>query len=339
MRTGAHAPPACSWAAVNVGISFGDREAHMGGEVLDQRPSARARALSVAVRLWIRPMVQVWSHAPTLPWPYWTVDHLGRLARPPRGTRTTAIRLPSCRAQWIDARLDTERPQVILYLPGGAFVVGGWHLHRAFLARLSRRTNALVLAVDYRKLPRHEFGAAAEDALDAYRHLLDQGIAPDDVIVAGDSAGGFLALLLTHRAKQAGLPAPGAIIAISPLLSLVQAEGPLRSCAMFPRRALAALARFTGVDVSHDDGPMGLADRDMPPVLLHAARGETLAGQVLAYDDLLTQHGVPHETRLWPVDVHVFHAAHWLPEAAEALDSIADFIDEVASEPAPALSA
>jgi len=173
----------------------------MRRDVPGQRPSARARALSLAVRLWVRPMVQVWSHAPQFPWPYWTVDHVGRLARPPRGTRTTPIRLRNCRAQWIDARLNTERPQVILYLPGGGFVVGGWHLHRAFLARLSRRTNTPVLAVDYRKLPRHQFGAAAEDALDAYRHLLDEGITPRDIMVAGDSAGGFLALLLTHRAK------------------------------------------------------------------------------------------------------------------------------------------
>jgi acetyl esterase/lipase len=250
------------------------------------------------------------------------------------------VRLRNCRAQWIDARLSTERRQAILYLPGGGFIVGGWHLHRAFIARLSRRTNTLVLAVDYRKLPRHQFGAAAEDAIDAYRHLLRDGISPRDIIVAGDSAGGFLALLLTHRAKQAGLPAPCAIVAISPLLTLAQIEPVRRGCAVIPRRGLSALARFAGVDPDcDDDGPMGLAEPDMPPVLLHAARDETLAGQVIAYDKLLTQRGVPHQTQLWPVDVHVFHAAPWLPEAAQALESIADFVDGVSSASAPALSA
>lgn len=309
----------------------------MRGKGGGQRPSVQARALSLTLRVWVRPMVQVWSHTSRFPWPYWTVDHFGRLNRPLRGTRFSTVRLPTCRAQWIDARSDANGNRVILYLPGGGFLVGGWHLHRGFLARLSRRTDARVLAVDYRKLPRNPFTHAADDALEAYRHLLRQGIAPEDIVVAGDSAGGFLALQSANNIREAGLPTPGAIVAISPLLSLVEFDRRGRGCAVMTPRAIGALARFG--QVVDDTGPFRLVNPDLPPVLIQAAAHETLASQVRAYEKLLVKFGIPHEVRLWPLDVHVFHAAHWLPEAGEALDSIAEFLDDIPSLSAKPLAA
>ena len=309
----------------------------MRGDGGGQRPSIQACALSLGLRMSVRPMVQVWSHTSRLPWPYWTVDQFGRLSRPLPGTRFGMVRLPHCRAQWIDARTDVGGGRVILYLPGGGFLVGGWHLHRPFLARLSRRANARIIAVDYRKLPRNPFTHAADDALDAYRHLLSQGIAPEDIVVAGDSAGGFLALQSAEHIRRAGLPRPSAIVAISPLLSLIDFDPHGRGCAVMTPRAIGVLARFG--QVVDDTGPFRLVNADMPPVLIHAAARETLACQVRAFEKLLIRFGVAHEVRLWPLDVHVFHAAHWLPEAREALDSIAGFLDEVPSSSAKPLAA
>ncbi|MFL6089141.1 MAG: alpha/beta hydrolase [Aeromicrobium sp.] len=311
----------------------------MGSDGECRKPSVRARALSLALRLWVRPIVQAWSRAPGLPWPYWTVDQVGRLNRLAPATRVIPIDLPRCRAQWIDARTSYGSSRVILYLPGGGFLVGGWHLHRGFLSRLSRRTDAQILAVDYRKLPYNPFTSAADDALDGYRHLLDQGIAPDDIVVAGDSAGGFLALQVADRVRQAGLPQPSAIVAISPLLSLVDLKPNGRGCAVLTPRAIAALARFSNVDAADETGRICLAHPDLPPVLIHAAAGETLAGQIRDYEKLLIKFGVPHEVRFWPLDVHVFHTTHWLPEAAEAVDSIAQFLDRIALAPVKASAA
>lgn len=294
-----------------------------------QRPSIHARALSIALRVSVRPFVQVWSRTPGFPWPYWAVDHVGRLTRPAPGTRLTAVQLPHCRAQWIDARTAPDGRRVLLYLPGGGFLVGGWHLHRAFLSRLSRRTDAQILAVDYRKLPHNPITQAPEDALDAYRHLLGQGVDPEDLVVAGDSAGGFLALQLADRIRQAGMPKPRAILAISPLLSLVNLDAKGRGCAVLTPRAIAALARFSNIDIDDDTGPLRLVHPDLPPIVIHAAARETLAGQIEAYVDLLDEFGVPYEVRYWPLDVHVFHAAHWLPEAGEALDLIAQSLDDL----------
>ena len=84
---------------------------------------------------------------------------------------------------------------------------------------------------------------------------------------------------------------------------------------------------------------MCLAHPELPPVLIHAAEGETLTGQIRDYEKLLIKFGVHHEVRFWPLDVHVFHAAHWLPEAAEALDSIAQFLDRIALAPVKASAA
>jgi acetyl esterase/lipase len=264
-----------------------------------------------------------------VPWPYWAVDQVGRLSRRAPGTRITAVELPHCRAQWIDARTTFDGQRVILYFPGGGFFVGGWHLHRAFLSRLSRRTNSLILAVDYRKLPHNPFGRAAEDALDAYRELLDEGVAPEDIVIGGDSAGGFLALQLAARLREQDLPMPAAVVAISPLLSLVDLSEGGRGCAVLTPRAISVLARYGNVDGAVDAGPLALVHSELPPVLIQAAAKETLCGQVRAYEKLLAEHGVAHDVQLWPVDVHVFHAAYWLPEASEALNEIASFLDRV----------
>ncbi len=293
------------------------------------RPSVQARTLSLALRLSVRPVVQAWSLAPRFPWPYWVVDQVGRVNRPVPGTRVTAINLPRCRAQWVDARASVEGRRVILYLPGGGFLVGGWHLHRAYLSRLSRRTNAPILAVDYRKLPHNPFTSAADDALDGYRRLLDDGVSAEDIVVAGDSAGGFLALQLADGIRQAGLPQPAGIVAISPLLSLVDIEPRGRGCAVLTPRAVAALARFGDVGAADENRRICLAHPDLPPVLIHAAERETLAGQIRDYEKLLVKFGVPHEVRYWPLDVHVFHTAPRLPETTEALTSIAEFLDRL----------
>jgi monoterpene epsilon-lactone hydrolase len=110
---------------------------------------------------------------------------------------------------------DTPTPAVLLYLHGGGYVVGSARTGAPLAAALLSRTGGTAYSLDYRLAPEHPFPAAVDDALAAYRELLATN-APGDIVVAGDSAGGGLAVSLLIEARAAGLPQPAAVAVFSP---------------------------------------------------------------------------------------------------------------------------
>src|SRR4051812_14637949 len=155
---------------------------HFGGG------SSRSKVLSAYLRRTVRPFISVWSRVPLLPWPYFVVDYAGLLLKPVPGTTYEKLELPHCRAEVL--RTPQTEDRVIVYLHGGAFVVGGRFLHRQMISRIADRTRAAVVAVAYRQLPVHAVSASVADGLDAYRHVLDSGVPASNVVIMGDSAGG-----------------------------------------------------------------------------------------------------------------------------------------------------
>ncbi len=294
------------------------------------RPSRQAQLVGLALRGTVRPIIDLWSVAPWLPWPYRVVDHAGRLVRHDRDVTFQSVDLPRCRAQWITPR-EIRRDIAVLYLPGGAFLAGGWYLHRHMLARMATEIGAPVLAVDYRKLPAHRLADSIDDAVDAYRYLIDSGREPAGIVVAGDSAGGFLGLVLPEVLQRRRWQGPAAIIAMSPLLDLDKVmRGP--GCAVLSARAVRALARLSHRGATHPlPTPLAVASERMPPVLVQVAGRETLVRQARAFVERLGQLGVPHELQVWPVDIHVFQAATFLPEARDALRAVDSFLDGLAA--------
>src|SRR5271167_1839624 len=125
------------------------------------------------------------------------------------------VRAGGVNAEWISAP-GASADRVILYLHGGGYVIGSINTHRAMVSRIARASNARALAIDYRLAPEHPFPAAVEDATAAYRWLLAQGYGPEGVVIAGDSAGGGLAFAAPLAIRDAGLPMPAAIVAVSP---------------------------------------------------------------------------------------------------------------------------
>ncbi|HJQ06889.1 MAG TPA: alpha/beta hydrolase [Nocardioides sp.] len=290
------------------------------------RPSLQARALGIALRCTVKPVVEAWATAPDLPWPYALADQAGRLTRLSQEILFEEVALPHCRAQWITGGEDNGR--VILYLHGGAFIVGGWHLHRHMLSELGRRTGARIFAVEYRKAPKHSIDDSGDDALAAYRHLLAEGVSPADIVVMGDSAGGYLSIQLAARLPGERLPAPAAVVALSPLLELDRDEPGTAGCAILSPRAIRSLSRWSRAATTRPQ-PMHSVRPTLPPILLQVGAGETLRRQVVAFAGLLGEQGVPHALQLYPTDIHVFHAALFLPEARAAFDAIVEFVDEV----------
>ena len=148
-------------------------------------------------------------------------DTVGRLAIP-RGTRREAVKIPGAQfeAEWVlPDKTDSER--VLLYLPGGAYVIRMPNAHTGMVSRLCRNANARALMAYYRLAPEYPFPACLEDSVLAYRWLLRQGVEPGRIVIAGDSAGGGLTLAAALRLRELGVPLPDALVVFSPWVAML----------------------------------------------------------------------------------------------------------------------
>jgi acetyl esterase/lipase len=311
--------------------------------------SRQSALLSTALRNTVRPFISVWSRVPLLPWPYFVVDYAGLLTRPVRGTTYQRVDLPHCKAELL--RTPQTEDRVVVYLHGGAFVVGGRFLHRSLMSRIADGTRSTVMAVGYRQLPQHPVSASVADGLDAYRHVLDSGVPASKVMIMGDSAGGYLTFQVALAAAEAGLPMPAGLVAMSPLIDFdgtaKLAADSASSCAVFPRncfdglsRVVLRAARRAGESHALPDAPSRAELRGLPPSLIQVSSAEIVHPDAESMAAALTAAGVDCELQVWDHQVHVFQAAAgWLPEADQALEEICSFADEVIPEGPWALQA
>lgn len=302
----------------------------------------RSDLFAFGLRHTVKPFIGVWAHTPLLPWPYFVADYVGLAMKPVEGTTFERIALPHCRAEVL--RTPSAEDRVIVYLHGGAFVVGGRFLHRQLMSRIAERTRATVVAVEYRQLPKHPVSTSIADALDAYRYVLDAGVPASKVLVMGDSAGGYLTFQLALAAQDAGLPMPAGLVAMSPLIdfdgTVKVASEAAASCALFPAHSFRGLgkvvrraSRRAGEGSALPDAPSRSELHALPPSLIQASSTETLYPDAVSMTEALTAAGVDVELQVWDHQVHVFQAAAGLlPEADQALDEIADFVDTVAPD-------
>ena len=293
------------------------------------------------LRSTVKPVISLWSKAPDLPWPYAVVDYLGRPLTRVRGTTVQPVRLRNCRAEIVTPPGDAP-VRTMLYLHGGAFLVGGRHLHRQLISKIADHTRSTVLAVDYRQMPKHAVSTSVEDCVDAYRHLLSEGNVPEDILIAGDSAGGYLTFMTAIVAMEEGLPAPAALVALSPLTDLEMANklGSPSSvtCSIFPRHTAPALyemyeaieARSGSRRRTGSASPVDCELHGLPPTLIQASTSEMLYPDAVLMAQRLAESGVPVELQTWDGQAHVFQAgAGIMREAAHAVSNIGEFIERV----------
>jgi monoterpene epsilon-lactone hydrolase len=223
---------------------------------------------------------------------------------------------------------------VLLYFHGGVYVIGDAFLAADLASQVGRRTGAKVVSVDYRLAPEHPYPAAVDDALAAYEALLNNGTAPSDIVFAGESAGGGLAVVTLVNARDHGLPLPAGAYVMSPYADLTLAGTTMETKRevdpLFTRELLQArVTDYTaGQDASLGQISPIFADLSgLPPLIIQAGSHELLlddavrlAGQAAAADVEVTLDitpGVPH----------VFQAYHpILDEAAAALDRAGQFL-------------
>ena len=313
-------------------------------EVVESGPSIAARVVSLATHLTVRPTLAVCSQLPHMPWPFGLVDFVSRVLLPAPGTVRATVSLPNAAAQLVRAPgvLPADgRRRVVLYLHGGAFLTCGANSHSRVVNAISRYADAPVLVVNYRLIPKHSVGMALDDCHDGYRWLRLRGYDPEQIVLAGDSAGGYLALALAQRLQEEN-EEPAAMVAISPLLQLSkepkQAHPNIKIDAMFPAKAFDALVALVARAAAKNivDGepeliyePLDHLEPGLPRTLIHVSGSEVLLHDAQLAARRLAAVGVPAEVRVWPGQIHDFQlAAPVVPEATRSLRQIGEYIRE-----------
>lgn len=229
----------------------------------------------------------------------------------------------------------TDAGRVLLYLHGGGFIACSPETHRSLVGSLVQRLGAQAYVPRYRLAPEHPYPAALDDARAAYRYLLDvRGVAPDRLIVAGDSAGGGLALALVMAVRDAGWPLPAAVVTYSPWTDLAVTGASLEEnserCAMFAGETIRRAARFYVGDADPRApylSPLYGNFAGLPPLLMHASTDEVLRDDTIRVADRAREAGVPVELALWARVPHVWQFfAAVLPEARDSLSATAAFV-------------
>ena len=313
-------------------------------EVLESGPSVAGRLATLASRLTIRPILAVGSNAPTAPWPWGLLDLAARVVLPPSATVRQTVKLPTASAQLVRAPgvlpADGTR-RIVLYFHGGAFLTCGANSHGRVVEAISKFADTPVLVVNYRLLPKHSVGMALDDCHDAYQWARLRGYNPDQIVLAGDSAGGYLGLALAQRLQEEG-EEPAALVAISPLLQLAkeykQAHPNIKTDAMFPAKAFDALIELvaSAAEKNKVNGkpeeiyePLEHIKPGLPRTLIHVSGSEVLLHDAQLAASRLAAVGVPAEVRVWPGQVHDFQlAAPMVPEAVRSLRQIGEYIRE-----------
>jgi acetyl esterase/lipase len=220
-----------------------------------------------------------------------------------------------------------EPTRHVLYLHGGGFTIGSARTHRALATHLAAASGATVHLLDYRLAPEHPFPAGLDDALTAYRELLGRGADPARTALAGDSAGGWLALTAALRLRDAGDPRPAALGLVSPWLDLLGAGWPDdRSDAMLRpswlRRCAAGFAPGSDLAASHL-APLKADLAGLPPMIVHVGSEEILLPDAVRLAVAARAAGVPVDLRRWDGLWHVAHAsAGMVPASTTAVDAL-----------------
>jgi monoterpene epsilon-lactone hydrolase len=222
----------------------------------------------------------------------------------------------------------------ILYLHGGGYAIGSIVSHRGLVSRIARAAEAKALLIDYRLAPEHPFPAAVDDSVAAYRFLLKEGVAPGEIAIAGDSAGGGLALATLIALRDAGDPLPACGVTLSAWADLaITGESYTTRLAVDPGSDLDRLKQMAdyylnGADPRHPlASPLYAEVAGLPPLLMQVGTDEVFQDDSIRVAERAKAAGVDVTLEVEPGMVHVFQTyASMLPEAAAAIDRIGAFV-------------
>ncbi|MFN2377798.1 MAG: alpha/beta hydrolase [Candidatus Binatia bacterium] len=250
----------------------------------------------------------------------------------PDGVKCTPAQMGGVPGEWIEMP-GASADRVVLYLHGGGYVIGSLNTHRSLVARIARESRARCFSLDYRLAPEHAYPAAVEDAVAAYRGLVASGIAPERIVVAGDSAGGGLTLATLLSLRDAGDTLPAAAVCLSPWADLEGTGGshadPDIHDPMVNLPGLQLMGQmYAGTSVRDPlASPLHADFRGLPPLYILVGTREMLLDDSLRVADKARAAGVPVLLEKGLGLIHVWPMfGDDVPEAAEAVKNIGAFV-------------
>ena len=254
----------------------------------------------------------------------------------------TTIEMEHFTMEWLELKENPNKQKVILQLHGGGYIGAMRNAYHMFAGLYNEVSKGMsVLTIDYRVAPENPYPAALEDAVSAYQWLLDQGWFAEDIIVAGDSAGGGLAMALCHYLKDYGIQLPCGIVAMSPWTDLM-ASGESYDT-NYERDPLFGNTRDSLIynkDYVGDHDPMDAyisplyGDfRGFPPMLIQVGSYEMLLSDSVSVASKARHQGVKVRLSIYDGMFHIFQmAAKMLPESRKAWAEIGKFIDVLSND-------
>lgn len=267
-----------------------------------------------------------------------SMDFYGRMMPVARGVKVRSLSYGGVLChQHQPGKAPSNR--VLLYFHGGGYCVGSPLSHRHLIARLAKQAKMRAVAPDYRKSPEHPHPAAIEDAVNVYSALLDEGVKPDNIYLAGDSAGGNLVLETLIRLRELSMPMPAAACCISPWtdlsmsgetiatkegVDLLLSPALLNQFAQHYCAGASSEQRATSTSIS----PLAAQLHGLPPLLIQVGSEEILLDDSLRLAENAKRDGVMVELQIWEKMQHVWHYTFpMLKDARLAISEIAAFFD------------
>lgn len=261
-------------------------------------------------------------------------DYFGALLGNSRDMDITPVEVEGMHCEWVRVRRPHRKKRVILYCHGGGYSTGSCIYARTLTTKLASSSSMDVFCFDYRLAPEHPYPAAPEDAMKAWDYLMLQGFGASDVVVAGDSAGGNLALSLVIALKEQKRLLPGALVLFSPWTDLTASGKSHETRAQVdPVLDAAYLKEMTenyahGADC-HDPhvSPLFADFSGFPPTCIQVGDNEVLLSDSARLQKNMLRAGVPAKLEVFEGMWHVFQMSPF-KTAVEAIDKAAEFIFE-----------
>lgn len=231
-------------------------------------------------------------------------------------------------ASWIITSESIDH-RVVLYFHGGGFTIGSVQSHMEIMSRMSRALSARVLAIEYRLAPEHPFPAAIDDCVAAYRWLLHSGFNPNQLVLAGSSAGAGLVMSTLLTLRDCKDPKPAAAVCLCPFVDMTLQSDSLytnhgRDWVTKSRLEAIVETYLAGADPAQRLASPVAADLSgLPPIFIQAGRNEILVDDARRLAAYASSDGVQVELDIWPEMIHMWQLfASAIPEGAEAIEKM-----------------
>lgn len=253
----------------------------------------------------------------------------------PHAHRFTPVQAGSVPGAWIETP-DSRQDNIILYLHGGGYNSGSIHSHRPLAANIAQAAQCRALIIDYRLAPEHPFPAAVQDTREAFDWLVENQADPRQIIIAGDSCGGGLAISLLIHLRDEQQPLPAAVVCLSPWTDLTFSgeswQTNHKKDIMLDALSLKKAAQIYLGTASPDTplaSPLYADLKDLPPILIQVGSDELILSDSTGLADRAKTFGVDVTLEVWGGMQHEWQfAANFIPEGRQAIERIGQFIQD-----------